>query len=252
MPYKVKEVAELVGVSIRTLHHYDEIGLLAPESVNQAGYRQYTDRELERLQQILFFREIGFSLQEVKTILDDPDFDRKRALQTHKQLLIEKKKRLEEIIETVDKTILAVEGGIAMTGKDMFGGFDMTPIEEHKKKYSAEARQLYGDAVMDAVERRTDNYSKADWANIMAETERINAKIIAAMDNGPDDPQVQEGVAELRGWITDRFYDCTPEIFRGLADLYVTDERFTANLDKNKPGYAAFLQKAMHIYCDRL
>src|SRR4051794_6613571 len=112
MPYKVKEVADLVGVSVRTLHQYDEIGLLVPESVNQAGYRLYTERELERLQQILFFREIGFSLHEIKEILDRPEFDRKRALEAHKELLLEKKKRLEDIIFTVDKTIQSIEGGI--------------------------------------------------------------------------------------------------------------------------------------------
>lgn len=250
--YKVKEVADLVGVSVRTLHHYDEIGLLTPESVNQAGYRLYSDRELERLQQILFFREIGFSLQEIKKILDDPDFDRKRALQSHKELLLEKKKRLEAIIETVDKTIESIEGGYEMSKKDMFEGFDMTPIEEHKRKYAAEARQKYGDAVMDAVEKRTDNYTKDDWAQIMAKSGSIFAKVIAAMDRGPADPQVQEAVGELRQWITDHFYDCTTEIFRGLGDLYVTDERFTANIDKYKPGLAAFLREAMHIYCDRL
>lgn len=125
MPYKVKEVADLAGVSVRTLHHYDEIGLLTPESVTTAGYRLYSERELERLQQILFFKEIGFPLQEIKTILDSPGFDRERALIAHRELLIEKKKRLEDLINTVDKTIDAVKGGIVMDKKDMFEGFDM-------------------------------------------------------------------------------------------------------------------------------
>ncbi len=252
MPYKVKEVAEMAGVSVRTLHHYDEIGLLAPETVNQAGYRLYSVRDLERLQQILFFRELGFSLREIKTILDSPGFDRKRALETHRDLLLQKKKRLEDIIDTVNKTIQSIEGGIEMGKNEMFEGFDMTAIEEHKKKYAAEARQKYGDAAVDAVERRTGRYSKEDWANIMAEHAAIHDKIIAAMDKGPADPQVQEAVGELRRWITDHFYDCTPEIFRGLGDLYVTDERFTANIDKRKEGLAAFLQKAIHDYCDRI
>ncbi|WP_231506340.1 MerR family transcriptional regulator [Paenibacillus sp. UNC451MF] len=105
MAYKIKEVADLAGVSVRTLHHYDEIGLLVPDSVNQAGYRTYTDHELERLQQILFFREIGFSLKEIKDIMDHPEFDRKQALKAHQELLIEKKRRLDSIIATVNKTI---------------------------------------------------------------------------------------------------------------------------------------------------
>jgi hypothetical protein len=102
------------------------------------------------------------------------------------------------------------------------------------------------------VEKRTDRYMKEDWAKITAKNDCIHAKIIAAMDRGPTDPQVQEGVAELRQYITDHFYECTPDIFRGLGDLYVTDERFTANLDKNSPGYTAFLREAMNVYCDRL
>ncbi|MED4604239.1 MerR family transcriptional regulator [Paenibacillus validus] len=251
MPYKVKEVSEIAGVSVRTLHHYDEIGLLTPGAVNSAGYRFYTEREMERLQQILFFREIGFSLNEIKAILDSPGFDRKSALEAHRELLLEKKRRLDGMIDTVTRTIQSIEGGSAMSDKELFEGFDMTPIEEHKKKYAAEARQTYGDATMDAIEKRTNAYTKEDWARITARNEAINAKIIAAMERGPADPEVQEGVGELRQYITEHFYDCTLEIFRGLGDLYVTDGRFTANLDKNKPGYAAFLQKAMHVYCDR-
>lgn len=135
--YKVKEVADFVGVSIRTLHHYDEMGLLSPESVNQAGYRLYTDHELERLQQILFFKEIGFSLQEIKMMLDRPDFDRKRALEVHVDVLLQKKKRLEEMIATVYRTIQSIEGGLKMSPQEMFEGFDITAIEEKKRKYVA-------------------------------------------------------------------------------------------------------------------
>ncbi|WP_442601843.1 MerR family transcriptional regulator [Paenibacillus sp. KN14-4R] len=252
MTYKVKEVADIAGVSVRTLHHYDEIDLLTPQSVNQAGYRLYTEHELKRLQHILFFKEIGFSLEEIKRILDSPEFDQKQALLTHKELLEQKKKRLEDIIQTVNNTIEALEGGSQMSKQEMFEGFDMSAIEEHKNKYEAEAREKYGDSTMDAVNKRTNAYSKGDWSHIMGENERIYAKVIAGMDNGPDDPMVQEAVAALRQWITTNFYDCTPEIFYGLGDLYVMDERFTANIDKHKEGLAAFLREAMHVYCDNL
>jgi DNA-binding transcriptional MerR regulator len=171
MPYKVKEVAEWAGVSVRTLHHYDQIGLLKPESVTPAGYRLYTDADLERLQQILFLKEIVFTLREIKNILDNPNFDRKRALQSHKELLMEKKKRLEEIITTVDKTILSLEGEVQMDIKEMFEGFDMTEIEKHKEKYADEARQLYGKEIVEATEKRTSGYTKDDWAAIMGKTE---------------------------------------------------------------------------------
>ncbi|QYR21847.1 MerR family transcriptional regulator [Paenibacillus sp. sptzw28] len=252
MSYKVKEVSEWAGVSVRTLHHYDEIGLVVPEAVTGSGHRLYSDGNLERLQQVLFFREIGFSLHEIKRIIESPDFDRKRALAAHRELLLEKKKRLEDIIATVELTLQNADGGMIMSQEELFNGFDMKDIEEHKSKYTAESREKYGDAVMDAVESRTSKYTQEDWARIHERSGQTNAKIIAAMDRGPADPQVQEGVAELRQQITDYYYDCTPEIFRGLADLYVDDPRFTKNIDKNKPGYAAFLREAMIIYCDNL
>jgi DNA-binding transcriptional MerR regulator len=251
MAFKVKEVADLVGVSVRTLHHYDQIGLLKPESVSPAGYRLYTDHDLERLQQILFFKEIGFDLHKIKQILDSPGFDRRHALHTHRELLMEKKKRLEEIIFTVEKTIKSVEGEITMDKKEMFLGFDMSEIEKHQAKYAAEAKEKYGNtAAYQESMRKTAKYTKEDWARIMGDASRIYQKIAALMDKRPADPEVQKAVGEWRQHITDNFYNCTLEIFRGLGDLYVTDQRFTENIDKVKPGLAKFLREAMHVYCD--
>lgn len=253
MSYKVKEVSKLVGVSVRTLHHYDAIDLLNPEFVTPAGYRLYSDYNLERLQQILFFKELDFNLQEIKNILDNPGFDRKKALKTHKSLLIEKKKRLERLIESVEKTMVSIEGGIEMNKKEMFDGFDMSEIEKHREKYAEETKIKYGnsDAYKESM-KKTSKYTKNDWARIMARTEEINSKIIANMGKGIADPTVQEGIGELRQNITDSYYDCTLEIFRGLGELYVTDQRFTKNIDKNRPGYAKFLREAMNYYCDNL
>ncbi|GIM28257.1 MerR family transcriptional regulator [Clostridium polyendosporum] len=253
MSYKIKEVADMVGVSVRTLHHYDQIGLLKPESVTKAGYRLYAGRDLERLQQILFFKELDFNLQEIKNILDNPRFDRKQTLITHRELLLEKKKRLEKIIKSIDKTIESIEGGIEMNKKEMFDGFDMTEIERHKEKYAEETKQKYGntDAYKES-EKKTSKYTKDDWARIMAKGDQIYKKLAVLMDKDPSDPQVQELVAEKRQYITDSFYNCTPEIFRGLGELYVYDERFTANIDKYKLGLAKFLSEAIQYYCDNL
>jgi DNA-binding transcriptional MerR regulator len=253
MPYMVKEIAAMVGISIRTLHHYDQIGLLKPESVSQAGYRLYTDPDLEKLQQILFFKELGFSLQETGEIINKPDFDRTQALKTHQELLTEKRKRLEALIISVEKTIQSIEGGTKMDQKEMFAVFDMSEIERHKQKYAEETKQKYGqtDAYKES-QQKTANYTKEDWATIMQQSNELYARIASLMDKGPADPQVQEAVAQCRQHITDSFYNCTPEIFRGLGDLYVNDERFTANIDKIKPGLAKFLREAMHIYCDNL
>jgi DNA-binding transcriptional MerR regulator len=251
MAFKVKEVAGLVGVSVRTLHHYDQIGLLKPESVSPAGYRLYTDRNLERLQQILFFKEIGFDLHEIKEVLDSPGFDRRNALYTHRELLLEKKNRLEEIIRTVEKTIDAMEGEMVMDTKEMFSGFDMGEIEKHQAQYAEEAKQKYenSDAYQESM-KKTAKYTKEDWAKIMADVNRIYQRIAALMDKGPADPEVQKAVGEWRRHITENFYNCTLEIFRGLGELYVEDRRFTENIDKVKPGLAAFLREAMCVYCD--
>lgn len=253
MSYKVKEVADMAGVSVRTLHHYDQIGLLKPQSVTSAGYRLYTDSDLETLQQILFFKELDFNLQEIKEIIQDPSFDRACALRTHRELLIEKKNRLERIIQSVENTMEWIEGGITMNKKEMFNGFDMTEIDKHKEKYAEETRQKYGqsDAYKES-EKKTSGYSKDDWARVMGRAGEIYERLASLMEKHPSDPQVQEVIGEWRQHITDSFYNCTPEIFRGLAEVYVCDERFTANIDKFKEGLAQFMSEAMIIYCDNL
>jgi MerR family transcriptional regulator, multidrug-efflux activator len=138
-----------------------------------------------------------------------------------------------------------------MSGQDLFKGFDMSEIEEHQKKYSEEAKQRYGKERVEAVEKRTSQYTKEDWARIQATTEDIYRRIAERMDHKPSDPEVQKAVAEWRQFITDHYYDCTLEIFRGLGDLYVDDPRFTKNIDKLQPGLAKFLREAMHYYCDQ-
>lgn len=250
MVYKVKEVAEIAGVSVRTLHHYDQIGLLKPKSVSPAGYRLYTDENLEQLQQILFFKEIGFNLKDIEDILARPDFDRKQALQVHQELLEKKKKRLEDIIKTVKKTIDSIEGGRKMNQNEMFDGLDMAKIKKYQEDYAEEARQKYGKDIVDRTLKKTSRYTKEDWAAIKADQEAIQNKIANAIDRGPADPQVQDAVAAWRQHITTNYYDCKLEIFRGLGDLYVNDERFKANYEKIKPGMAKFMREAMHIYCD--
>lgn len=252
MALQVKEVSELAGVSVRTLHHYDAIGLLTPSSTTAAGYRIYTDRDLERLQQIMFFKEIGFSLQEVKEVLESPGFDRTKALQAHRELLLEKRDRVDRMIQTVDNTIQSIEGGQSMAKNTMFDGFDRNKIKEQQEKYGEEARQKYGKEIVEASEARIGGYSDDKLASIHDSVGEIYTRIASRMDYGPGDAKAQEGVKEWHHFISDNFYDCTLEIFRGLGDLYVDDERFTANIDKNKPGLSQFLKEAMHIYCDRM
>jgi DNA-binding transcriptional MerR regulator len=252
MGYTVSEVAQLAGVSVRTLHYYDEIGLLKPAAVSPSGYRLYSDADLERLQQILFFKELGFQLSAIQDILDHPDFDRKQALEAHRKLLVEKMKRLQRIIDTVDRTLDALNGGRPMEATQIFEGFDMSEIEAHMKQYADEARERWGKERVDAVMDRTSQYPAKRWAAITNKWDEIFRKVAAAMDKGPSDPDVQQAVGEIRQLISDNFYDCTLDIFRGLGNLYVDDERFTANIDKYRPGLTEFLRQAIHIYCDEM
>ena len=251
--YKVKELSDVAGVSVRTLHHYDYIGLLSPQLIGENGYRYYGEEEVARLQQILLLKEMDFTLSTIQQILDDPDFDQEMALQHQKVLLKEKKRRLDCILKSIDQTLLSLRGGMEMSNQDKFDSFDRTEIEEHQKRYEKEVKERWG--TTDAYKQskaKTSSYTDADWERIHNESDAIDEAIIERMDQGPDDIEVQRLIGEKRQHITDHFYTCTPEIFRGLADLYVNDSRFTKNIDKKQKGYSAFLQKAIHSYCDKL
>lgn len=244
MAHTVKAVADLAGISVRTLHHFDQIGLLKPIESTPAGYRLYTERDLERLQQVLFFRELGLGLREIKAIIDSPGFDRRQALLSHKQLLLERRDRLTRLIAAVDQTIKAMERGIHMDEKVMFDGFDQT-------KYEEEARQRWGqtEAYKESL-KRTQRYTKEDWAAIQRESGQIEQGIAALMDRSPSDPAVQAYISRHYNQINDRFYACPLEMYRGLGDMYVQDDRFAAHFEAIKPGMARFMQAAINAYCD--
>lgn len=246
MAHTVKAVADLAGVSVRTLHHYDEIGLLKPGQVSASGYRLYDEADLERLQQVLFFKELGFGLSEIKAIIDSPGFDRRQALLEHRRLLEERRERINRLIGSVDRTLEAMERGTRMDEKQLFEGFDQSQYEE-------EARQRWGhtDAYKES-QRRVKGYTKADWAAIQQESGEIYQGLAALMDRDPGDPEVQALVARHHRQINDRFYTCGPEIYRGLAEMYVADERFTAFYEQIRPGMAQFLSRAMLIYAEQL
>lgn len=253
MNYTVKDIKEIAKISARTLHYYDEIGLLKPNSITEAGYRIYNDKDLEKLQQILFFRELNFSLKDIKEILESEDFDRKHALENQRELLLKEKKRIESILDTLNRTLMDIEGEKIMSKKEMFNGFDMTEIENHKRKYEKEVKEKYGnsDAYKESI-LKTSKYTKYDWKDVYSGMEDIFKDIGANMDKGPDSLEVQELVGKWRNFISDNFYNCTVEIFRGLGEIYIQDERFTKNIDKIKEGLSEFLSEAIEIYCNNL
>jgi DNA-binding transcriptional MerR regulator len=245
MAYTVKAVADIAGVSVRTLHHYDEIGLLKPAATSGAGYRLYGDKDLQKLQQVLFFKELGFDLKEIKRILSDPHFDRAGALKEHRKLLLERQERIRRLILSVDRTLKAIKRGKQMDAK-MFDGFDAA-------KYEEEARQRWGNASeWEESQKRWKKYTDKDWAEIKKEGGEIMQRLAALTDRDAADPEVQKWIAKHHGQINDRFYACSPEIYRQLGDAYVEDERFNAFYEKIKPGLAHFMRRAMHVYCDTL
>lgn len=249
MIYQVKDISTISGVTVRTIHHYDDIGLLNPHSVTEAGYRIYSDTELERLQQIMFFRELDFSLSDIKRILDDPAFDSEEALTMHRRLLAEKRRRLGSLIKTIDRALDKAGATSKSRGtKEMFAGFDESKMQE----YRDEAKQRWGNSIAwKESETRTASYSKGDWDSIRGEIAQINQTIVSRMEFGVSDEQVQLAVASWHSLINERFYTCTTEVFSGLGEMYVSDARFSAHYEEISPGLAEFLRDAIREYVKR-
>ncbi|MEK8129894.1 MerR family transcriptional regulator [Paenibacillus filicis] len=242
---KVKEVSELVGISVRTLHHYDEIGLLVPDETTEAGYRLYSEDNLAMLQQILFYRELGFPLKEIRDIIDSPAFDRQEALELHRRMLLEKRSRLDEMIATVEKTIKHAKGEIEMTQEEKFKGFDFS-----SDPYEEEARQRWGD---EAVDQWKGKLASRPTQGQEAWGESMNAIYRQLADLRHNPPESVESQAAIGEWYTylNTMGSYKPEAFRALGQMYVEDERFTANIDKFGAGLALFMKEAMSVFADR-
>lgn len=240
---RVSEVAKLTGITARTLHYYDEIGLLKPSQVTESGYRLYSDGDLELLQQILFFRELDFSLGEIREILGNPNFDREAALRSHRELLLQKRRHLDGLIALVENTIKGE--------RDMsFRQFDESEMEETKKKYALEAKERWGNTeAYGEYEEKTGGYDDPRWNLLKGE----GAQILSAFGkNRHLDPGSEEAQALVKKWqdyITANFYTCTKPILSCLGEMYIGDDRFTKNIDKNGEGTALFMATAIEIYC---
>jgi DNA-binding transcriptional MerR regulator len=244
--YTVKQLADLAGVSVRTLHYYDEIGLLRPSAVASNGYRRYDREALERMQQILYFRELGFNLKDIQRIVGDPDFDVLKALKAHKRELNKRATRSRRLIRTIDKTILHMKGEAEMSNKELFEGF--TP--EQEKKYHEEARELWGAETVDASYRLWNSYGAEKKAQIMAESRDNVLALAANMDKGHDSAEVQAIVGRWAKHL-EYFYKPSVATLRGLGQMYVEDERFAANYNRVHPDLPEFFRKAIEVYCDR-
>ncbi len=241
--YTVKQLSDLAGVSIRTLHYYDEIGLLEPTSHGENGYRFYDEKKLIHLQQILFYRELDLQLSEIRKIMQRADFDVLAALQDHKRSLDRKKTRIEKLIQTVDMTIMHLKGQTTMSKKKLFEAFS----EEEQERYASEAEKMYDPETVRASNRKWKAYSAEKKQSILDEGSRIYTGLIEAMPQGPGSPQVQDLIDQWRKHM-DYFWTPNLDQLLGLADLYNNNPDFKANFDKMHPELAAFMKEAVTIY----
>ncbi|MDX1385401.1 MAG: MerR family transcriptional regulator, partial [Thermoanaerobaculia bacterium] len=244
------QIARLAGVTVRTLHHYDELGLVKPTTRTDAGYRLYGTAQVERLQEVLFFRELGFGLDEIGDIVGSPGYDRTSALVRQRAMLEAKAERVLQMIDAVDAAIDANERGVTM-GKDemleVFGDFDPSEYED-------EVRRRWGhtEAYRES-QRRVAGYTKADWERIGGEAAEINEAFVTLMRAGvaAASPEAMEVAERHRTHIGSWFYDCSVEVHRGLAEMYVSDRRFTENIDRTGEGLAQYMAEAIVANADR-
>ncbi|MEZ5124730.1 MAG: MerR family transcriptional regulator [Thermoleophilia bacterium] len=243
MDYRTAQVADLAHVSVRTLHHYDRIGLLVPAKRSPAGYRAYDAADLERLQQILFYRELGLGLREIRALMTDPTFDRLEALAAQRRAVAVRVQRLEAMLALIDQTLASPEGGTPMTTEEMFsvfGDFDPSAHEE-------EVQERWGNTEAHREsQRRTRAYSAEDWRRYKIESEASGALIAALMDEGvaADDPRALDAAEGARLLIDRWFYPCSRTQHAALGEMYVADPRFAANYEKIRPGMAEYLRAA--------
>lgn len=244
----VRQVAKAAGISVRTLHHYDAIGLLKPSEIGDNGYRYYSQAEMLRLQQILFYRELGFALAEIGSLLDDPKFDLLNALRGHRAALAEKIEHYGDLIRTVDLTIASLEKEEAMDDNDLYKGIP----PETRDRWEREAEVFWGVETVRAARAKAATFSKAKIAQIKAEMEEIQQAFRHHFQAGsePGSEAVQALTARHCAWVS---HSWTPnaESFKGLGRVYVEHPEFRANFDSGLPGCAEFIAEAMAIYADR-
>ncbi len=245
MSYTVQQLSNISGVTVRTLHHYDEIGLLLPSRRKGNGYRFYEEKDLLKLQQIMFFKELDFPLPDIKKIINDPKFDQEKALREHKNLIELKQKRLKGLVMTIDKTIKKLKKETTMQDEELYKEF-----KEHEEKYKDEVKERWGntDAYKQSNERMA-KMSKEDKIALKKNADIWMKNFVENMKYGPTSPEVQKLIDEHYNSLR-TFYEPNLELYRGLANMYVDDARFTGFYEKYAKGLAEFMKEAMLYYCD--
>ena len=254
MSYTVKQLSELTGLTPRTLRYYDAIGLLRPARDGANDYRRYGPAEVERLRQILIYRELGLPLEEIRALLDAPEADRSGALRGHLDRLLDRRRQVEALIRMVRRTLDDLEGETAMTDKEKFEDLKQQVIRENEAAYGQEAREKYGQETVDETNRRLSGMSEEAWTKMQEEETGYQEVLRRAM--AADDPagtDAREACRLHRAWLLHYWTPemLTPQSHTDLVDMYGQDERFTAYYEKVAPGCAAFFAKAIRAYYDQ-
>ncbi|MDL2288684.1 MerR family transcriptional regulator [Oscillospiraceae bacterium OttesenSCG-928-F05] len=243
----VHDVAKMSGLSVRTLRHYDHIGLLTPARRKENGYRDYSEEDLAALQQILFFRACGFPLAQIGALIHSPDFDKEKALIFQKNSLLHERARIDAMLATLEQTLRALERKRPMTAKERFKGFDFS-----KNPYEAEARKLWGDGPVDASNAHTSALSEVEKQNLSDGMDALFRSLAAHRHLPYDSAEAQAAIGEMYQYFNQNFgHHYTPDAFEGLGKLYVSDARFTENIDAYGDGLSAFLEKAMGYFAEK-
>lgn len=254
MQYAIHELAELSGVTVRTLQYYDNIGLLSPQTRLENGYRVYGEKEVNRLQQILLYRESGFSLKKIKEILENPSYDYETALLSQLDELMAKKMQLEQMIATVLKTVSMLKGKEVLSDEEKFAGFKKAMVQANEKAFGKELRTRFGDAEIDASIEKINNLDALQWNSMVELEELILSLLKEAFFIGETDSAVAVKVCELhKEWLCMQWKEGTysKEIHLALAEGYVSDSRFTAYYDKIGEGCTKFLRDCIKSYVSR-
>ena len=249
MEYTVQKLARLAGISTRTLRYYDEIGLLPPARTSASGYRIYGQVEVDRLQQILLYRELGVTLETIREIVTDPAFDRLRALREHREQLLNRRRQLDLIITSVENTIAMTEGRMPINDKEKFDGFKQTMVADNEKKYGKEIRERYGDDSVKRSNEKVLNMTPEQYEEVTKLAREVKTTLSTAFKMGDPASEIAQQAADLhKRWLTCHWSDYSPAAHAGVAQMYVDDERFRAYYDDEQPGTAEFLRDAVHIY----
>ncbi|WP_054957651.1 MerR family transcriptional regulator [Paenibacillus dakarensis] len=249
MEYTVQKLGQLAGVSTRTLRYYDEIGILKPTRLSSSGYRIYGQAEVDRLQLILFYRELDLPLDQIKEIITSPSFDSITALKHHREQLQHRRKQLDLLIRNVDKTIASTEGRIIMSDQEKFEGFKQNMIQENEKKYGKEIRGKYGEDAVNQSNAKLKGMTPEQYEEVTRLEKEVKAALSEAFKQGDPAGDLAQRAADLhKQWLTYYWHEYNKEAHAGLAQMYVDDERFKAYYDAEQPGTAEFLRDAVLIY----